>query len=82
MVSFTGLLPTSYTDCTHHLFVTDKTGNSFIDVGEIRAASGSAIRRLSTMVKHLLSLQRDSLRNTGYTSTSAPTVTLSAPYSR
>ncbi|XPP92877.1 GEVED domain-containing protein [Photobacterium leiognathi subsp. mandapamensis] len=29
----------SHTDSTHHLFVTDKTGTSFIDLGEIRAAS-------------------------------------------
>ncbi|WP_318493703.1 GEVED domain-containing protein [Photobacterium leiognathi] len=68
----------SHTDRTHHLFVTDKTGNSFIDLGEIRAASGSAIRRLQDGETFTFTTG-DSLRNTGYTSTSAPTVTLSAP---
>ncbi len=36
----------SHADRTHHLLVTDKTGTSFIDLGEIRAAAPSTIRRL------------------------------------
>ncbi|WP_318522782.1 GEVED domain-containing protein [Photobacterium leiognathi] len=68
----------SHADRTHHLFVTDKTGTSFIDLGEIRAAAPSTIRRLQDGDTFSFAVG-DSLRNTGYTSTAGPTVTLSAP---
>ncbi|HIF9226054.1 TPA: GEVED domain-containing protein, partial [Photobacterium damselae] len=46
-----GLIYGTFTDMSqadriHHLFVTDKTGTSFIDLGEIRAESATTIRRL------------------------------------
>ncbi|WP_419207958.1 GEVED domain-containing protein [Photobacterium leiognathi subsp. mandapamensis] len=68
----------SHADSTHHLFVTDKTGTSFIDLGEIRAAAPSTIRRLQDGDTFTFAVG-DSLRNTGYASTAGPTVTLSAP---
>ncbi|WP_408901499.1 GEVED domain-containing protein [Photobacterium piscicola] len=59
----------SQADRIHHLFVTDKTGTSFIDLGEIRAESATTIRRLQDGESFDFSAG-DSLRHTGYSSTS------------
>ncbi len=60
---------------TYHLFVTDKAGTNFIDLGEIQAASISSLKRLQDGQTFSFN-QYDALKNTGYSSTSA---TLSAP---
>ncbi|HIF9171671.1 TPA: GEVED domain-containing protein [Photobacterium damselae] len=69
-----GLIYGTFTDMSqadriHHLFVTDKTGTSFIDLGEIRAESATTIRRLQDGESFDFSAG-DSLRHTGYSSTS------------
>ncbi|MEC6796469.1 GEVED domain-containing protein [Photobacterium sp. S4TG1] len=65
----------SQADRIHHLFVTDKTGTSFIDLGEIRAESATTIRRLQDGESFDFAAG-DSLRHSGYSSTST---VLSAP---
>ncbi|WP_283598323.1 GEVED domain-containing protein [Photobacterium phosphoreum] len=65
----------SQTDRIHHLFVTDKTGTSFIDLGPITAAGNATIRRL-TDGESFDFVEGDSLRHSGYSSTST---VLSAP---
>ncbi|MEC6823337.1 GEVED domain-containing protein [Photobacterium piscicola] len=65
----------SQADRIHHLFVTDKTGTSFIDLGEIRAESATTIRRLQDGESFDFTAG-DSLRHSGYSSTST---VLSAP---
>ncbi|WP_232603102.1 GEVED domain-containing protein [Photobacterium carnosum] len=75
-----GLIYGSFTDMSqadriHHLFVTDKTGTSFIDLGEIRAESATTIRRLQDGESFDFA-KGDSLRHSGYSSTST---VLSAP---
>ncbi|HIF9250640.1 TPA: GEVED domain-containing protein [Photobacterium damselae] len=69
-----GLIYGTFTDMSqadriHHLFVTDKTGTSFIDLGEIRAESATTIRRLQDGESFDFAAG-DSLRHTGYSSTS------------
>ncbi|EHA1081848.1 DUF11 domain-containing protein [Photobacterium damselae] len=69
-----GLIYGTFTDMSqadriHHLFVTDKTGTSFIDLGEIRAESATSIRRLQDGESFDFAAG-DSLRHTGYSSTS------------
>ncbi|HIF9253909.1 TPA: GEVED domain-containing protein [Photobacterium damselae] len=69
-----GLIYGTFTDMSqadriHHLFVTDKTGTSFIDLGEIRAESATTIRRLQDGDSFDFAAG-DSLRHTGYSSTS------------
>ncbi|PSU70010.1 hypothetical protein C9J22_12495 [Photobacterium phosphoreum] len=59
----------SQTDRIHHLFVTDKTGTSFIDLGPITAAGNATIRRL-TDGESFDFVEGDSLRHSGYSSTS------------
>ncbi|SKA53110.1 hypothetical protein CZ814_03381 [Photobacterium toruni] len=59
----------SQTDRIHHLFVTDKTGTSFIDLGEIRAESATTIRRLQDGESFDF-VAGDALRHSGYSSTS------------
>ena len=78
-----GLIYGTFTDMSqseriHHLFVTDKTGTSFIDLGEIRAESSATIRRLQDGETFGFSAG-DSLRNSGYSTTSATSTTLSSP---
>ncbi|OBU22165.1 hypothetical protein AYY21_02735 [Photobacterium aquimaris] len=67
----------SQTDRIHHLFVTDKTGTSFIDLGPITAAGNATIRRL-TDGESFDFVEGDSLRHSGYSSTatvlSSPTM--------
>ncbi|MCP4954552.1 MAG: hypothetical protein GY919_02900 [Photobacterium aquimaris] len=67
----------SQTDRIHHLFVTDKTGTSFIDLGPITAAGNATIRRL-TDGESFDFVEGDSLRHLGYSSTatvlSSPTM--------
>ncbi len=59
----------------YHLFVTDKAGTNFIDLGEIQAASVSSLKGLQA--GHTFGFNRyDALRYNGYSSTSA---TLRAP---
>ncbi|WP_439899644.1 GEVED domain-containing protein [Photobacterium toruni] len=75
-----GLIYGTFTDMSqadriHHLFVTDKTGTSFIDLGEIRAESATTIRRLQDGESFDFATG-DSLRHSGYSSTST---VLSAP---
>ena len=69
-----GLIYGTFTDMSqadriHHLFVTDKTGTSFIDLGDIRAESATTIRRLQDGESFDFA-PGDALRHTGYSSTS------------
>ncbi|MCG3865473.1 hypothetical protein I3259_15560 [Photobacterium sp. Ph5] len=66
----------STTDREHHLFVTDRIGTSFIDLGEITAVGTSTIKRLDTGDSFTFN-QGDRLRHTGYGS--APGKVLASP---
>ncbi|WP_242446326.1 GEVED domain-containing protein [Photobacterium angustum] len=68
----------SHADRTHHLFVTDKNGTSFIDLGEIRADSATSLRRLQDGETFGFNPD-ESLRNSGYSTTSSTSTTLSPP---
>ena len=68
-----GLIYGTFTDMTsanrnHHLFVTDKTGTSFIDLGEMRAENAASVSRLSDGETFSFNAG-DALRNIGYSST-------------
>lgn len=66
---------TSQAQNSYHLFVTDKDGTNFIDLGEIQAASTSSLKRLQN--GQTFGFNRyDALRNNGYSSTAT---TLTAP---
>ncbi|SMY18046.1 GEVED domain-containing protein [Photobacterium aquimaris] len=66
---------TSGSDNIHHLFVTDKTGTSFIDLGPIEAEGSSSLRNLQNGETFTFS-SGDLLRHSGYSSTAT---VLSAP---
>ena len=68
-----GLIYGTFTDMTsanrnHHLFVTDKTGTSFIDLGAMRAENAASVSRLSDGETFSFNAG-DALRNIGYSST-------------
>ncbi len=66
----------STTEREHHLFVTDRIGTSFIDLGKITALSTSTIKRLDTGDSFTFN-SGDALRHTGYVS--APEKVLASP---
>ncbi|WP_240001325.1 GEVED domain-containing protein [Photobacterium kishitanii] len=66
----------STTEREHHLFVTDRIGTSFIDLGKITALSTSTIKRLDTGDSFTFN-SGDALRHTGYVS--APGKVLASP---